>query len=44
MSAYNNESDILIGAIERYRERTGHYPERALADRIYRDRGNIAYW
>ena len=22
-----NESDVLIGAIERYRERTGHYPK-----------------
>ena len=38
-----NESDVLIGAIERYRERTGHYPERALADKIYRNRENIAF-
>ena len=38
-----NESDVLIGAIERYRERTGRYPERALADRIYRNRENLAY-
>ncbi len=38
-----NESDVLIDAIERYRERTGHYPERALADRIYRTRGNLAF-
>ena len=38
-----NESDVLIGAIERYRERTGHYPERALADKIYRNRDNLAY-
>ena len=38
-----NESDVLIGAIERYRERTGHYPERALADKIYRNRENLAY-
>ena len=38
-----NESAVLIGAIERYRERTGHYPERALADKIYRNRENLAY-
>ena len=38
-----NESDVLIGAIERYRERTGHYPERALADKIYRNRDNLSY-
>ena len=38
-----NESDVLIGAIERYRERTGHYPERALADKIYRNRENLAF-
>ena len=25
-----NESDVLIGAVERYRERTGHYPDRGL--------------
>ena len=38
-----NESDVLIGAIERYRERTGHYPERVLADKIYRNRTNLAF-
>ena len=38
-----NESDVLIGAIERYRERTGHYPERALADKIYGNRDNLTY-
>ncbi|MBQ9168014.1 MAG: IS5 family transposase [Oscillospiraceae bacterium] len=38
-----NESDVLVGAIERYRERTGHYPERVLADTIYRNRNNLAY-
>jgi IS5 family transposase len=38
-----NESDVLIGAVERYRERTGHYPERMLADQIYRNRKNRAY-
>ena len=38
-----NESDVLIGAIERCRERTEHYPERVLADKIYRNRNNLAY-
>ena len=38
-----NESDVLIEAIERYKERTGHYPKRALADKIYRNRNNLAY-
>ena len=28
-----NESDVLIAAVERYFERTGHYPERILADK-----------
>ena len=32
----------LIGAIERYKERTGHYPICALADKFYRNRGNLA--
>ena len=35
-----NESDVLIAAAERYFERTGHYPERILADKIYRNRSN----
>lgn len=26
-----NESDVLIGAVERYAKREGHYPERAFA-------------
>ena len=38
-----NESDILITALENYRKRTGHYPERALADQLYRNRKNISY-
>ena len=38
-----NESDVLITAVERYVERTGHYPERILADKIYRNRNNLAY-
>jgi len=38
-----NESDVLIGAIENYHTRTGHYPERVLADKIYRNRKNLSY-
>ena len=38
-----NESDVLVVAAERYFERTGHYLERILADKIYRNRNNLAY-
>lgn len=38
-----NESDVLIGAAERYRQRTGKYPQRILADKIYRNRKNLAF-
>ena len=38
-----NESDVLKTALENYRERTGHYPERMLADQIYRNRDNINF-
>ena len=38
-----NESAVLETAIENYRERTGHYPERVLVDQIYRNRKNIAF-
>ena len=41
-SAYN-ESGGLIEEIERYRNRTGYYPERVLADKIYRNRDNLKY-
>jgi hypothetical protein len=40
--AYNEES-LLIPAIERYKERHGHYPEAVLVDRIYRNRENRAF-
>ena len=36
-------SDVLIGAVERYAKREGHYPERVLVDQIYRNRKNLAY-
>lgn len=35
-----NESSCLLEAVERFRERTGYYPERVLADQIYRTREN----
>lgn len=38
-----NESEVLIGAIKNYYTRTGHYPERVLADKIYRNRKNLKY-
>ena len=38
-----NESSCLIKAVERFRERTGHYPKRVLADQIYRTRDNRKY-
>lgn len=38
-----NESGCLEAAVERYRERTGHYPERVPADQIYRTRVNRSY-
>lgn len=38
-----NESTILIDVLERYRERTGHYPARILVDQIYRTRKNLDY-
>lgn len=41
-NAYN-EAMKLSDMIERYKERTGSYPERILADKIYRNRDNPAY-
>lgn len=38
-----NESTCLVEAVERYKERTGHYPARVLADQIYRTRKNHGY-
>ena len=38
-----NESTCLIEAVERFKERTGYYPERVLADQIYRTRENRGY-
>lgn len=33
-----NESAWLIESVEHYKKRTGYYPERVLADQIYRTR------
>lgn len=38
-----NESDVLITAVENYKSRTGHYPERGLVDQIYRNRTNRVF-
>lgn len=38
-----NENTVLKTAIENYKKRTGHYPERILVDQIYRNRENIAF-
>lgn len=38
-----NEAGTLIDAVENYRKRTGHYPERVLVDQIYRNRENRSY-
>ncbi|MFD0898313.1 MULTISPECIES: IS5 family transposase [Loigolactobacillus] len=40
--AYNESTD-LVNAVRRYYDRNGHYPARVLADKIYRNRGNLAY-
>jgi hypothetical protein len=38
-----NESELLKGEIEDYRKRYGFYPERVLADKIYRNRNNLNF-
>ncbi|MBS4054436.1 MAG: IS5 family transposase [Thermaerobacter sp.] len=38
-----NEGITLQASVERYRERTGHYPEAVIVDQIYRTRENIRY-
>lgn len=38
-----NESTTLIETVDRYFEQTGYYPERVLADKIYRTRENLRY-
>ena len=38
-----NESETLEEAVNRYYERFGYYPERVLADKIYRNKSNLNY-
>jgi hypothetical protein len=38
-----NEALNLKDMVKRYRARTGHYPSRILADKIYRNRDNLAF-
>jgi len=38
-----NEGEYLIEMIEKYKARTGVYPERVLADKIYRNRENLRF-
>lgn len=38
-----NEAGNLQEMVERFRKREGHYPSRILADKIYRNRENLAY-
>ncbi|MDD5699047.1 MAG: transposase [Victivallaceae bacterium] len=38
-----SEADDLSTICERYRERTGHYPEAVLADKLFRNRKNLRY-
>ncbi len=38
-----NECHVLKSAVERYKERNGHYPRKVLVDRIYRTRENREY-
>ena len=39
----NNESKHLKDAVEGYKKKTSHYPERVLADQIYRNTENRKY-
>jgi hypothetical protein len=38
-----NECTVLKDVVERYKERTGHYPKRVLVDQVYRTKENRAY-
>ncbi len=38
-----NEANTLEETVERYKEKTGFYPQRILADKIYRNRDNLQY-
>lgn len=38
-----NESEVLKIVVRNYQKRTGHYPERVLVDKIYRNRENLNF-
>ena len=38
-----NECTVFKDVLERYKERTGHYPKRALVDQVYRTKENREY-
>ena len=38
-----NEANTLEETVERYKKETGFYPQRILADKIYRNRDNLQY-
>ena len=38
-----NEGTTLIASVENFKQRFGHYPDAVLADKIYRNRDNLAY-
>jgi len=38
-----NEGGALQDSVERFREDTGHYPARILADKLFRTRENLSY-
>ncbi len=38
-----NEANTLEETVDRYKEETGFYPQRILADKIYRNRDNLKY-
>lgn len=43
MAEHYGTSTCLVEAVECFKERTGHYSERVLADQIYRTRGNRSF-
>jgi IS5 family transposase len=42
VNGYTEGTD-LIASVKRYKERFGYYPEAVIADKLYRNRANLAY-
>lgn len=38
-----NESTVFLDAVEKFKNRTGYYPQRVLVDKIYRTRDNLDF-